>query len=775
LRIKASEADTAGNKDEANAFREQAAVLEEQARELDKSFENLQKEAERTRKAFEAMDLGMQDVQGASAAAALGITNYIAAQQAGNIPLQQSLATLEASVTSAAQGISDADFDAALGDAEATLRRFGANDKQIDKFKGNLKSINEVQKNSATIFEQTKSDLKGRLSSGSAEDRRKAFKDILGKNLAAQTDAAGNRKYDDDTIKRLQAQADTLSEDQLNALGEGNFGVFSEVMGDFGKKVLEQVNGPLNDAIKIQEQLNQLTKNRIEAERNLMSAQQEALNVQMEARDIEAKYGGKAVTPAERRANIVAQANVQATGIQGVDNLKTGSAAEITQRTQQIGARQQEIAGIRAAAASGDKEAQAKLAGEAGLQLEEEERRLNEAAKSQIQTTRDLIKAKEEELKTIEEKNKLEKQSMESLINGDIEKFFDQQAAVGATAAIATGNQDLMNAFGATALAGAYSDIERQKEAGVQEIYGQRIAGPGGLGEKAATAALSARGVQNPAAAQMLAGTTPEEEAVKSDIRALAGTMGPTADLQVQAAQSQLDAANIQLQVAQKKAEEAVSNTRDRGMAPEVKQSAEDERASRDAEAAGRGREPTMFRKGGTVYASRGIFVPRGTDTVPAMLTPGEFVVRREAVNRGNNLQLLQAMNNGLSGSAGASAGVQNFARGGKVQYLAGGGLLNGIVQNILGTDVISMLTKALTTFTSQMSDTIKSLQDTKFKITLDSTNVNVNFSGNSGMLAGLTQEARNEIAKIVSDKIKNTSVGSGGKLIENSSTMPKV
>ncbi|NBP02451.1 MAG: hypothetical protein EBU90_20505, partial [Proteobacteria bacterium] len=748
LRIKASEADIAGNTEEANAFREQAAILEEQAKELDKSFENLQKESERTKKAFEAMNLGMQDVQGAAAAASLGITNYIAAQQAGNIPLQQSLATLEASVTSAAQGISDADFDAALGDAEATLRKFGANDQQINKFKGNLKAVNEVQKNSATIFAQTKDELSGRLTSGSADDRKKAFSDILGKNLTAQG-------YDEDTVKRLQAQVGTLSEEQINALGQGDFSVFEQVMGDLGKKVLDQVNGPLNDAIKIQEQLNQLTKNRIEAERQLMSAQQEALNVQMEARDIEAKYGGKAVTPAERRANIVAQANVQATGIQGVDNLKTGSAAEIANRTQQIGARQQEIAGIRAAAANGDKAAQAQLAGDAGLKLEEEEKRLNEAARSQIQTTRDLIKAKEEELKTIEEKNKLEKQSMESLINGDIEKFFDQQAAVGATAAIATGNQDLMNAFGATALAGAYSDIERQKEAGVQEIYGQRIAGPGGLGEQAATAALSARGVQNPAAAQMLAGTTPEEEAVKSDIRALAATMGPTADLQVSAAQYQLDAANIQLQAAQKKAEEAISNTRDREMAPDVKRSAEDERASRDAEAASGGREPTMFRKGGTVYANRGIFVPRGTDTVPAMLTPGEFVVRREAVNRGNNLQLLQAMNNGLSGSAGAAAGVQNFARGGKVH-------------------VIGMLTKALTSFTTQMSDTIKSLQDTKFKITLDSTNVNVNISGNSGLLGGLTEAARNEIAKIVSDKIKNTSVGSGGKLVENTSTMPK-
>ena len=40
---------------------------------------------------------------------------------------------------------------------------------------------------------------------------------------------------------------------------------------------------------------------------------------------------------------------------------------------------------------------------------------------------------------------------------------------------------------------------------------------------------------------------------------------------------------------------------------------------------------------GGPIYRDRGgivAFKPKGTDTVPAMLTPGEFVVRREAVNR---------------------------------------------------------------------------------------------------------------------------------------------
>jgi hypothetical protein len=507
---------------------------------------------------------------------------------------------------------------------------------------------------------------------------------------------------------------------------------------------MEQVSGPLKAAIEIQKQVNELTKKRIELERNLISAQVDALSIQMEARDIQAKYGGKAVTPEERRANITDQANAQASGLVGISKLKNGSAAEIAQRTKDISARQTEIANIRRQAAQGNPLAQKAIAGEAGLNLENEEKRLGELANSQIQTTRELIKAKEEELRTTQEKNKLEKQSLESLVNGDIEKFFEQQAAVGATAAIATGNKDLMNAFGGQALGGAYSDIQRQQEAGVQSLYGRQLGGPGGLTEQAAGAALGARGITNPMLAQQLAGTTPEEEAIKGDIRALAETMGPTADLQVSAAQQQLQAAQLQIQAARAKGEAAVGQMQARQMA-----------------------------RGGVVYASRGIFVPRGTDTVPAMLTPGEFVVNRNAVNRGNNLQILQAMNGNTSPSAAASVagGTQGLARGGSVQYLSGGGLsslFGGMVP-----DFVTDLSKALSSFVTQMSENIKALQGMKFKVTLDSTNINVNVSG---MTAGITDQVKEEIAQKVAAKIRNNySVGQGGKLTENTSTLPKM
>ena len=74
---------------------------------------------------------------------------------------------------------------------------------------------------------------------------------------------------------------------------------------------------------------------------------------------------------------------------------------------------------------------------------------------------------------------------------------------------------------------------------------------------------------------------------------------------------------------------------------------------------------PKNFRSGGIVYANNGALISaqnRGTDTVPAMLTPGEFVVNRQAAQQ--HMPVLNAINNGY------------YNRGGIVQYLNNGGVV---------------------------------------------------------------------------------------------------
>ncbi|MDC0911403.1 hypothetical protein OAQ45_02365, partial [Candidatus Marinimicrobia bacterium] len=67
------------------------------------------------------------------------------------------------------------------------------------------------------------------------------------------------------------------------------------------------------------------------------------------------------------------------------------------------------------------------------------------------------------------------------------------------------------------------------------------------------------------------------------------------------------------------------------------------------------------FNKGGVVYADKGTLVnyqPKGTDTVPAMLTPGEFVVRKSSVDK-YGAGMMKAINAG------------NFERGGEAEEKA--------------------------------------------------------------------------------------------------------
>ena len=70
--------------------------------------------------------------------------------------------------------------------------------------------------------------------------------------------------------------------------------------------------------------------------------------------------------------------------------------------------------------------------------------------------------------------------------------------------------------------------------------------------------------------------------------------------------------------------------------------------AAPPAPAPARGRGPVTRSSGGIIYANDGQYVemkPKGTDTVPAMLTKGEFVVNRKATKK--NRALLETLNNG--------------------------------------------------------------------------------------------------------------------------------
>lgn len=95
------------------------------------------------------------------------------------------------------------------------------------------------------------------------------------------------------------------------------------------------------------------------------------------------------------------------------------------------------------------------------------------------------------------------------------------------------------------------------------------------------------------------------------------------------------------------------------------------------------GSVPQHLAVGGPIYAAQGTSVgPKGTDTIPAWLSPGEFVVRKAAVEQ-FGVGMFDALNRGMMPG-------KMFAEGGQVgtAYFPPGG--GGIVVNINGTTVYS-------------------------------------------------------------------------------------
>jgi TP901 family phage tail tape measure protein len=136
----------------------------------------------------------------------------------------------------------------------------------------------------------------------------------------------------------------------------------------------------------------------------------------------------------------------------------------------------------------------------------------------------------------------------------------------------------------------------------------------------------------------------------------------------------------------------------------------------------------------GAIYKAAGgtIFKPRGTDTVPAMLTPGEFVIRKSAVDK-IGVSNLAAINNGNTSTVNKAMGGPIYrAAGGPVTPIGaatatttGAGPLSGI-NLISGASYTSMMQRGiaalaqsgqLTKFAKDLNSSDKDIKDLIFLI----------------------------------------------------------
>ena len=213
------------------------------------------------------------------------------------------------------------------------------------------------------------------------------------------------------------------------------------------------------------------------------------------------------------------------------------------------------------------------------------------------------------------------------MLGGDVESFFDQAIGAAAGSALRTGDAAAASFFNAGALGKGLQGLQGTGLTDDENKRASQLAfGAFGLGEDAA---------------RTFSGTTTEEERIKSEGRELSQLQSELADQSVDLEQMTVSATTVVITAANLKMQEI------------------SDQVTRAQAIAG-------FNRGGVVYANKGMFIPRGTDTVPAMLTPGEFVVNRAAVQRGNNLQILRSMNSN-------SAPTQALSSGGPVRYRANG------------------------------------------------------------------------------------------------------
>jgi TP901 family phage tail tape measure protein len=714
----------------------QAEQLRQNMEQVDKEIQNIEKEVKKAKDAFEAMNLGLRSAEATASAMSATMDRFSAGLEVGGSTLVADVEFLQQSMSSAAQAMNPDDIKNAMKNVSDSLSSMGVSDTHVKKFEGNVNAFTQAQTGYTQAFENVKKSMAGKdFKNLSADEFKKKMADELVKGMDGVPDAAKKN------FKKAFGSMD-LNDDEINKIIGGDLSVLGEKMSESQKKMFEPVMKIMQERAKAEQVLIEFTKKRIDAERNLVQAQQEALDLTMEGREIQSKYGGAAVTAQEKRSNLLAKSNVESNRL-GLSSMRTGDAGELRRRNSEIMAGFSNIEARRGQ--------QGGMSGKSGVEADEAQKDLQKAYKTQIETIRGLIKLEEEQLKITQEKNKLEKDSMESLVKGDIEEFFKKQSAVGATAAIASGDTRLQNLYGADALGIAYQDIQRQQEAGVQTLYGQQLAGAGGLTEAAAGAALSSRGITDMRAAQVMAGTTAEEEASKARLRELGGMLGETGQIGAEMAEMQVQTATINVNTADLKFKEVEA----RGKA-----AAEKANAAENMPAIAKAR-------GGLIYASRGIFVPRGTDTIPAMLTPGEFVVNRAAVQHGNNLQILRAMNNGL-GSVSNGGGAALMASGGIVRYRGDGSNKPEAPASGNGGNMFENMSKfvtAISNFNSDLSTNIDKLTNNKISIKLDTTNVNVNLN-DGGLLKKLTDEVQMTILALIPESFR---VVEGGRLKRDS------
>ena len=558
-RKQAAKAYDAGDTEAAQAFEQQAKSLSAEARNLEKSMINLEKEVKKQKAYIAAMNLGLNTATGAAKAVSVGLSNYMKTQELGAVTIGNSFATVEAAMSTAASGISSADFGKALGDVTKTIAEYGGDPAAVKRVTSSMEATYKAQKGSEKALDNFKKKLNDQSDRGLGGQNQESqvqglFDEIITSAGLDGTDA-GKELRD-----KLNGLSDELDWDEINA---GDFSSVQDILEKVGAEQAKQFEAIIKAEQEYQQAVRDITNKRIAAEDNLIAASKKRISVELEAAEIKESAGGPTVTASMRSEFNRRQANVGVDKIAGVSELQDTSVASLKKRQSELSAAQaRQGAAVNESARTGEAVGGG---GAGGMDFGAEQQRTAQAGQQLYNTIKTEIAIRQKEVKLIQEKNKLEKQGIESLMSGDIEGFFEAQSTQGAMAAIAGGGN--LGDFDADSLNKAYQELKRLSEAGVKEFQGQKIGGPGGLLQKASAATLEARGLDPAQAAMMSQGVGPsaEEQKLNNEIQQYADLLAPTVDLEMQAANLQIQAANLQLAAAGEVKNKAIAEAQAKG------------------------------------------------------------------------------------------------------------------------------------------------------------------------------------------------------------------
>jgi len=753
-----------------------------------RAFGNNLEALKRSREAFQALNFGLAPLIKTTEGLNTGLNTLTDISNGTYNALNNAKGVLQTAATGGV--VDDKSFNEALSTVEKDLKAFGGGE-QVGKIRKTITSLRAAFEGAGPALEE----FRGKLISGEIDDANpqeliKGLTETLTDGMSGESkkiiqEALGDIKLDKDAVDKI--------------INDGNLDELFKTLEEKGQEAFKELGPLIDNIVNAQSSLLDLTKKRIAAEQQVIAAQLSNADAQKEAANLIAEFSGRKLS-GDEQANLAA-GRLRATGI----NSQSAGSLSSTLAFNSL-AQQNNVASL---SATGN----AALGGQDRAAVEGNQQKLNSQNAEILTYARERVKIYQQEIAAAKQRLKLDQDAAKALLSGDIEKFSESINASIASDAFRSGDTSMLQGMGGEALAAGFdalTDEEKAASSGTLESlgissgladaaagtspeiealqaeaieYAEIIAQSGDAGVRLAEASLTAaenletlgrqalKTAQDKAAEQQAEfnARKKESEAAAAKVEADRKAKEEAEKAAKAAEEKRLgDAAQAEADAVMANSDEIFKQESDSTMGIYFGRQQPGEQIGQSVGGSmwngnnefQQTRNLSVKARGGTIYASRGMFVPKGTDTVPAMLTPGEFVVNRAAVQRGNNLQMLRAMNGGDTTSNGAPApsngsnGVA-MAKGGMVKYFQEGGEVGGMGDFVQGfSQAIGQLGSAFGTF----AQSVDNLANMKLNVDLSPTSVNVNVMG--PLLSELTEQTKEIVLNAVVSEIKLNQLG---------------